>query len=383
MHAIVIGAGIGGLATAGALRSHGHDVTVIERSATIEPIGAGISIFANGFRALDELGAADSLRHPVDASLRTLQRTPGGDVLAELPRDPSQEFGVMHRADLQRALLERTSGARLRLGVGARVQGATGAVAIQSAADPSATDELLSGDLVVIADGIRSRNRATVTTEPGARYSGYSAWRAVTRHPVDLSDAAGETWGFRERFGFAPLPDGRVYWFAVASLPEGTRFADEFAEVRRRFEAWHAPIPALLDATDPASVLRHDIHDLARPLRTFTRGRCVLVGDAAHAMTPDLGQGGGQALEDAATLGNIVADGADLDAALDAYDRLRRPRTQSIARRARSMGRMAHVGWRPAAALRDAVIRMTPASVLARTAAAVGEWEPPARLVDA
>jgi 2-polyprenyl-6-methoxyphenol hydroxylase-like FAD-dependent oxidoreductase len=206
MHAIVIGAGIGGLATAGALRSYGHEVTVIERSATIEPIGAGISIFANGFRALDELGAADSLRHPVDASLRTLQRTPGGDVLAEVPREPSQEFGVMHRADLQRALLERTSGARLRLGVGARVQGATGAVAIQSAADPSATDELISGDLVVIADGIRSRNRATVTTELGARYSGYSAWRAVTRHPVDLSDAAGETWGFRERFGFARCP---------------------------------------------------------------------------------------------------------------------------------------------------------------------------------
>ena len=383
MHAIVIGAGIGGLATAGALRSHGHEVTVIERSATIEPIGAGISIFANGFRALDELGAADSLRHPVDPSLRTLQRTPGGGVLAELPRDPSQRV----RGDAPRrpaaGPARARDGGRLLLGVGARVQGATGVVAIQSAADPSAADELLSGDLVVIADGIRSRNRAAVTTEPGARYSGYSAWRAVTRHPVDLSDAAGETWGFRERFGFAPLPDGRVYWFGVASLPEGTRFDDEFAEVRRRFEAWHAPIPALLDATDPASVLRHDIHDLARPLRTFTRGRCVLVGDAAHAMTPDLGQGGGQALEDAATLGNLVAVGADLDAALDAYDRLRRPRTQSIARRARSMGRMAHVGWRPAAALRDAAIRMTPASVLARTAAAVGEWEPPAGLVTA
>jgi len=383
MHAIVIGAGIGGLATAGALRSHGHEVTVIERSATIESIGAGISIFANGFRALDELGAADAIRHPVDPSLRTLQRTPRGSVLAELPRDPSLEFGVMHRADLQRALLERTAGARLLHGVGARVHGASGAVTAHPAADPSAAGELLSGDLVVIADGIRSRNRAAVTAEPGARYSGYSAWRAVTRHPVDLSDAAGETWGFRERFGFAPLPDGRVYWFGVASLPEGTRFEDEFAEVRRRFEAWHAPIQALLDATDPASVLRHDIHELARPLHTFTRGRCVLVGDAAHAMTPDLGQGGGQALEDAATLGNLVAEAADLDAALDAYDRLRRPRTQSIARRARSMGRMAHVGWRPAAALRDAAIRMTPASVLARAAAGLGEWEPPTRLVSA
>ncbi|MCD2443272.1 FAD-dependent monooxygenase [Agromyces sp. SYSU K20354] len=382
MHAIVIGAGIGGLATAGALRSEGHEVTVIERSEAIEPIGAGISIFANGFRALDELGLADRLRHPIDPALRTLQRTPGGDVLAELPRDPSREFGVLHRADLQRALLERASGARLLLGVGARVEGACGAV-VASRAGGEDAGELLSGDLVVIADGIRSRNRATVTAEPGVRYSGYTAWRAVTRHPVDLSDAAGETWGFRERFGIAPLPDGRVYWFAVASLPEATRFDDEFAEVRRRFEEWHAPIPALLDATHPASVLRHDIHDLARPLPTFVRGRCVLVGDAAHAMTPDLGQGGGQALEDAATLGNLVGDGADLDAALAAYDALRRPRTQSIARRARSMGRIAHVGWRPVAALRDTAIRMTPTAALARAAAAVGVWEPPARTVGA
>ena len=193
----------------------------------------------------------------------------------------------------------------------------------------------------------------------------------MTRHPVDLSDAAGETWGFRERFGFAPLPDGRVYWFGVASLPEGTRFDDEFTEVRRRFEAWHAPIPALLDATDPASVLRHDIHDLARPLRTFTRGRCVLVGDAAHAMTPDLGQGGGQALEDAATLA-APFDGLSPSAvptALARYDAVRGPRTSALQRAARQTHRL--LGLRgPAALARDIAFRLIPGMLAARAMSA-------------
>ena len=176
MHAIVIGAGIGGLAAAAALRSHGHDVTVIERSATIESIGAGISIFANGFRALDELGAADSLRHPVDPSLRTVQRTPSGGVLAELPRNPSQELGVMHRADLQRALLERTARARLLLGVGARVHGASGAVAVQPADHPSApascsrptwSSSPTASEAAIARRSRPSRERATRATRRG------------------------------------------------------------------------------------------------------------------------------------------------------------------------------------------------------------------------
>jgi 2-polyprenyl-6-methoxyphenol hydroxylase-like FAD-dependent oxidoreductase len=247
-------------------------------------------------------------------------------------------------------------------------------------------DDPLDGyDVVVAADGIRSRTRASWPGDPGVRYSGYSTWRGVTAHPADLGGAAGETLGAGLRFGMAPLPDGRVYWFAVATMPADTALPDEFGEVRRRFGGWHDPIPAVIGATPPEMVFRLDIFDLAGPVPTFRRGRTVLLGDAAHAMTPDLGQGAGQAMEDAATLTRLLTpfataerrerlDVAGLAAALDTYDRQRRARTQPIARRARRLGAlMQNGGW-----LRDTLLRLTPSSVLARQLGAVQSWAPPA-----
>jgi 2-polyprenyl-6-methoxyphenol hydroxylase-like FAD-dependent oxidoreductase len=240
-------------------------------------------------------------------------------------------------------------------------------------------------DLVVAADGIRSRVRAGWGHDPGVRYAGYSAWRAITSEPVDLLGTAGETWGAGSRFGYAPLRDGRVYWFAVASMPEDADVEDEYAAVVDLVAGWHDPIGALLAATDPATVFRHHICDLAGPLPSFRRGRCVLVGDAAHAMTPDLGQGGNQAMEDAATLTSLLAPLCAVDApvrdlvdrALHAYDRDRRSRTQPIARRARKVGQVAQTRGRLTVPLRNTALRLTPARVTDRQVRSIQRWEPP------
>ncbi|HEY0000696.1 MAG TPA: FAD-dependent monooxygenase, partial [Actinoplanes sp.] len=191
----------------------------------------------------------------------------------------------------------------------------------------------------------------------------------VTRHPVDLLGGAGESLGRGDRFGLAPLADGRAYWFAVSRLPAGTTVPDESAEVRRRFAGWHAPIAEVLAATDPAAVVRTDIHDLAAPLRTFRRGRTVLLGDAAHAMTPDLGQGAAQAMEDAATLTRLLGT-RPIDEALDAYDRVRRARTRPIAARARRLGRL----LQSRSPLRDPVLRLMPSAVTALQLTALQSW---------
>ena len=165
---------------------------------------------------------------------------------------------------------------------------------------------------------------------PRPRYVGYTAWRLVTP-PVPVTETS-ESWGRGERFGYAPLPDGRVYCYATANAPEGTSDGG-LAWLRRRFGGWHHPIPALLDAADPDAVLRHDLYELP-PLKTYACGVVVLAGDAAHAMTPNLGQGACQALEDAVVLGSVMASGAGLSA----YDRQRRSRTQMITRRSRRVG---------------------------------------------
>ena len=387
MRIVIIGAGIGGLAAAAGLSQTGHDVVVLERATDLSPVGAGISLFANGYRALDVIGVGDRLRVPHDPAATTGQRTPSGRLLARIPTDPTVELGVIHRADLHEQLRQAASRADLRLGWEVVGIFGTDVQARDSSASGEASETTLTADLVVAADGINSRVRASLPDDPGLRYSGYSSWRGLTDEPFDLEGVLGETWGFRERFGYLPLPDGRVYWFGVATMPPGSRFADEAAEVTRRFGHWHEPIPQLLAATSPRAVIRHDISDLARPLPTFVHGRTVLLGDAAHAMTPNLGQGGGQALEDAATLTILLEDVRALPrdetrlvAALAEYDRLRRPRAQAISRQARQLGALAHVGWRPGAVLRDVAFALLPSSALARATRSVVDWYPPTRV---
>jgi 2-polyprenyl-6-methoxyphenol hydroxylase-like FAD-dependent oxidoreductase len=171
-----------------------------------------------------------------------------------------------------------------------------------------------------------------------------------------------------ERFGYIPLPDGRVYCYAAANTPEGAT-DDGLAGLRRRFGGWHDPIPALLAAAEPGGVLHHDLYELP-PLQTYTAGKVVLVGDAAHAMTPNLGQGACQALEDAVVLGHVMASGDGPGA----YDRQRRPRTQMIARRSRRLGVAAQWASPEAVRLRNTALRLLPSSLFARSLAPVLDW---------
>ncbi|ALJ21745.1 FAD-dependent monooxygenase [Microbacterium sp. No. 7] len=416
----IIGGGIGGLSTAVGLQRAGIDVAVFERSDAPRVSGSGLSVFGNGIAALDAIGLGDRFRDVTRgpaAGLRGGQRRPDGRWLTLVPVEDAGELRIVHRRVLHDLLLGALEPGTVRWDAPARVVGDGGTVEVGGTGAANGVTERF--DVVVAADGLRSAVRASWPGDPGIRYSGYSAWRGVTREPVDLLGGAGETWGRGLRFGIAPLPDDCVYWFAVATMPRDEAVADEFARVEELFGGWHEPIPALLAATDPAEVFRLPIEDLAGPAPTFRRGRVVLLGDAAHAMTPDLGQGGGQALEDAATLaallapiagrdraadaggsdartadagtvdagtadargvdaGTVDARGSDaIDAGLAAYDRLRRRRTQPIARRARLVGAVgqARTPWR--AALRDAVLRATPASAMARQMDSLQHWAPP------
>ena len=157
-----------------------------------------------------------------------------------------------------------------------------------------------------------------------------------------------------------PLADGRTYWFATASAPEGQRAADgEHAEVLRRFSGWHAPVPELLRATDPGAVLRHDVYELYPHPRPYVRGRLLLLGDAA-------------------TLGSVLPAGADIDAGLAAYDRARRPRARRIARRSAQLGRVAQLDGRLTSAARNLLVRSAPAPLAGRQFDGLLRWSPPA-----
>ncbi|MEV5707504.1 FAD-dependent monooxygenase [Actinoallomurus sp. NPDC052274] len=373
--AIVAGGGIGGLAAALALIGRGWRVQVLEQAAEFGEVGAGLSLWPNGVRALEALGVGASVREHAlpetqagfrDVSGRWLSRTD----TAELER----RYGpvvMIHRADLLDILRRAVPGAALRTGATVTAVDTDG-----PRVRVAHTQGVSHADLLVGADGINSTVRRSIWPQAAApRYAGYTAWRLV----VDTGplSAGGETWGRGERVGISPLPGGRAYLFGVASVPAGQRSADgELAELRRRFAHWHDPIPALLAAASEDAVKRHDIYELP-PLRSYATGRVALLGDAAHAMTPNLGQGANQALEDAVTLAPLLDAHSTVPAALAAYDRDRRPRTQMIAERSRRIGVLAQSTSAPGRALRDRLMRLLPASVMLRGLAPVLRWQPP------
>ena len=299
MKAVIIGGGIGGLASALALSQRSWKVEVLERAAEFTEVGAGLSLWPNALRALDALGIGEPVRRRAvlegqagirDAAGRWLARTS----TAELER----RYGptaMIHRADLLAVLHAAVPAGSLYSGVTVSRVRLDGTV-VHSRGESHA-------DLIVGADGIHSVARTSIwPDDPAPRYAGYTAWRIVTP-PVPV-DGSSESWGSGERFGYAPLPDGRIYCYATANAPEGAA-ADGLAGLRSRFGGWHAPIPALLDAADHDAVLHDDLYELP-PLKIYTTGKIVLVGDAAHAMTPNLGQGAGQALEDAVVLAKTL-----------------------------------------------------------------------------
>jgi 2-polyprenyl-6-methoxyphenol hydroxylase-like FAD-dependent oxidoreductase len=368
--AIVVGAGIGGLATAAGLRRAGLEVTVYEQSPAPAPLGAGITLWPNAIWALRALGVTDLAtigERPPDGGLRHWRDGAilSGSSAEELEDRYGAPLLVAHRAELHDALVD-LAGVPIRWGE--RLTGV----------DPSgehpvalfASGERARGDLFVAADGIRSVARTSLLADGPPRYSGITAYRSVAPAPEHVP--AGEFWGPRAVFGVVPLTRDRVYWFATRLAPQDEHLdpATEHARLLEQFRDWSEPIPALVAATDPAAILRHDLCDRP-PSADWVRGRTALLGDAAHPMLPFLGQGACQALEDAAAVAEAVEQHGPEPEALDAYVRARSERATNAVTRSRSMARIAHVPGSPARAVRNLLMRVAPDSARWRTLDAV------------
>lgn len=382
-HAVVIGAGVGGLTAAVALHRQGWSVTVLERARSLEPVGAGIALAPNALRALDTIGLGDEIR-----ALSAWQgdggvRAPGGRWLARTDSAAAaRRYGgpivLMHRATLVDLLLSRLPGGAVRTGTPATL-GRPGAAG-EPARVTTAGGEFTAA-LVVAADGIDSAARGVLFPgHPGPRYAGFTTWRMVVPAP-DRSFAPHETWGRGMMWGSQPLKDGRVYAYAGAAVPAGGRVPDERAGLLRRFAGWHHPIPDILAAVDPATILRHDVRAMTTALPAHHRGRTALLGDAAHAMPPSLGQGGNQAVEDAVVLAHrLAAPGATVTEALAAYSRDRLPRTTEVVRRSVRAARLTTLGSRPAVLARNTaltVVNLLAPGLGLRALDGIVDWCPP------
>ena len=355
MRAVVVGAGIGGLAAAIALEQTGVEPMVIESAPELHEAGFGLVVSANAAAALHRLGLGDAVAERGTRVQRAEIRNPRGDLLTLIDYEALrwETYGIL-RSEMQRAMLEAVPPERLRLEttcIGATEDGQ----ALLDGADS------VVADIVVGADGIRSAVRRSLFGEEPLRYGGHRAWRAGSRFDDErVQDRFVEVWGVGGGFGFGPAGPGRVYWYCFEAVPEGApapeRPRDEFL---RRYDAWFDPIPALIESTDPDAIEPTFTYDRP-PRRAWGRGRVTLLGDAAHPMKPNIGQGAAQALEDAVVLGSCMAASGEPEEALRAYEHRRVRRANAVVRASRQAGRVAEVRSPLGARVRDAVMKALP-----------------------
>lgn len=372
MSAIIIGGGIGGLTAAIALQRNGIEAQVFESTQALQPLGAGILIPPNAMTLFEQLGVAAKIKAQGamirKITLADMQGRPLTEKSAEYFDDGHYQLTIaIHRSALQDILVQVLKPRTLRMGKRCTKVDTFPDYALARFADGSQ----VKGDFVVGADGIQSVVRQSIFPSTTLRYCGQTCWRGLA--PIALvkqyADHLVEIWGRGTRFGYVRIEPKLVYWYATQSIESGG--ADDPATLRSRlfslFSNFPAPISAILAQTPTHSIIRTDIHDL-RPLNSWSLGRIILIGDAAHAAAPNLGQGAAQSAEDAQALADCIKRHKTIEAAFIDFERLRVPKAKKLTDLSWRIGRMTNVRNALGCTVRNALLRQTPAWVLQRQA---------------
>ncbi len=336
----IVGGGIGGIATAVALHQAGFNAVVYEKAEQLREVGVGMMLWPNATRVLRELGLLEKVLACSGPNTHFLVRTSSGKVLMNIALGQFDVPAVCaRRADLLGVLL--TALPREHIHLGHALQGLT-----QSRNKVRLHFEgglVKEHDAVVGADGIRSRVRSELFGEAEPIYRGYTVWRGVARYDGDAQPphSNSETWGAGKRFGILNTGHKRFTWYATSNVPSNHPDARDGRkrELQEMFAGWHAPVADLIDASQEDEILKNGARDFA-PLQRWGDRLVTLLGDAAHPCTPNLGQGGCMALEDALVLAKCLDRETSLQAALRSYESLRFRRTKGIQQRSLFMGRI-------------------------------------------
>ncbi len=341
LKAIIIGAGIGGLTTGIALKQAGYEVTIYERVSELRPAGAGISLWSNGVKVLNRLGLGDKMAAIGGEMNRMEYRSHRDEPLSNIDLHPlfekvGQRPYPVARTDLQEMLLSSFGADDVHLNMKCMAVEQTEENATAIFADGSR----VTGDVIVAADGIRSVARDYVLGHPlSLRYAGYVNWNGLV--PADSALCEADNWvlyvGEGKRASMMPVGRDRFYYFFGVPIPVGsqTEPKDRREELARHFAGWPKPVQTLIEKLDPMASNRLEISDIEPPER-LVKGRIALVGDAAHATTPTLGQGGCQAMEDALVLAQfLMTTNISVADALTRYEQARKSRTAQLVMKAR------------------------------------------------
>ena len=349
----IIGGGIGGFTTAVALRQFGIEATVYERASQLLEIGAGMMLWANSARVLSELGLLDNLIPFSGVTDNFLVRERTGEILMEIATGDFEVPSIcIPRAKLLSVLVSAFPSEYIKLSHEFESLEQT-----ENGVTVNFTNgEFAKHDLIIGADGLRSRVRRQVFGASEPIYRGYQIWRGIGETDGMPENTSSETWGSGRRFGILNTAKQAFTWYAAVNFPK-THIDSSLgkkSELLDLFSDWHSPICELINSTPDGLIVKNGVFDQVL-LKKWTNGRVALLGDSAHACTPNLGQGGGMAIEDA--LENSIVS------ALCLYEKRRTSRTKHIQQRSRLMGQIAQWENGLVVATREKVTKILPAAI--------------------
>lgn len=370
MKAAIIGAGIGGLTTAIALQQEGIDFEIFEAAPELKPVGAGIVMASNAMQVFQRLGIEKKIMtagleivnaYGVDQSFKLISGLAVKEKVGALYGIGSYAF---HRGRLQHALLSEIDPRKIQLSKKlTTLNGSHSSVTLAFEDGSSATP-----DLVIGADGIKSIVRNSIVGDVSLRYSGQTCWRGMTKFtlPEDKQFNSYEMWGKQKglRFGFVPTGEDEVYYFTTYFTdPNGK---DEPGLIKKsllqKYSCFGEIPMQLIGSTPEENIIRSDINDF-KPIRRWWSGRVALLGDAAHATTPNLGQGGCQAVEDGYVIAKCLKENSTIEKAFENYQHIRYQKAVHVVNLSRRFGKMTNLGNPVLQSLRNGLMRMMPESI--------------------
>ncbi|MDH5655522.1 MAG: FAD-dependent monooxygenase [Spirochaetia bacterium] len=344
MKVSIVGGGIGGLTAALSLQKKGINVNLFEASDTLRAAGSGIWMSSNAVKVMEYLGFAPAFQK-TGIEMKTVSvEDENGRILSKISMDAVKKkhryaIHSVKRQSLHNLLSSQIDSSRIHTG-----KKLTGLSQNDETVNLSFSDGSSDQCSILIgADGIRSAVRESVYPGVPLRYSGQSCWYGLseTKLPENRRQQTTEIWMGKLRFGFTEVDNGQVYFFAVETSPAENHFhGDRTSHLLGLFQNAPKIVREILSGAKSENIIKNDLNDL-KPFIPLVHGRVVLIGDAGHATTPNLGQGAAQAMEDGVLLAELLSK-KDPQTALNHFETMRKKRIMHIVNTSWRMGQIAH-----------------------------------------
>ena len=359
----IIGAGIGGLTTAIALEQKGIKTRIFEQAETIKIVGAGIILASNAMQVYEKLGLRKTIEengNPVSSlNITNANLKPISEIdLTYFEQKHKVKNIAIHKGTLQKILIDKLKTTEIHLGHKlTKIDPCKAGYSLHFENGKS-----IQSSTVIGADGLNSIVRKNLFSKTTIRNAKQICWRGVTTFnlPMNYRNELNEAWGKAERFGFVRIAKNKVYWYALKSFEEKQEKLS-IDDIGLFFKNYNSLVKELIASTKKEHIHTAPISDL-KPTRVWYKENVCLIGDAAHATTPNMGQGACQAIEDAFVLSECL-NKYNIITAFEEYQKLRIQKAHLIVKKSWYIGKIAHIKSPFLVALRNLILRLTPSKI--------------------